>query len=273
MAHYMPWFESAAVSGDWGWHWTMNHFDPDKVRWDGHREIAAHDSPVMGLYDSSDPDALECHALLMKFAGIDGVIVDWYGTEDFFDYAILQANTTALIPHLKRAGLKFSIYYEDQSICHMIEKGKINEVQGLALAQSEMAWLGEHWFRTRVISTSTNDLSFSPSACNTSSVTGTNYSTILSSRKYLAFPTLPKPPASMVFSAGLPSRRKKSSTPINGRNPSTNSKPKQKNAALRSSAPRFLDSMISTTRPMFAKATAASCPMMEQHFKKVWIGR
>src|SRR4051812_7107193 len=25
LAHYMPWFESKATSGTWGWHWTMGH--------------------------------------------------------------------------------------------------------------------------------------------------------------------------------------------------------------------------------------------------------
>ena len=31
LAHYMPWYESKAVSGQWGWHWTMNKFQSDKV--------------------------------------------------------------------------------------------------------------------------------------------------------------------------------------------------------------------------------------------------
>ena len=31
LAHYMPWYETKAVSGQWGWHWTMNKFQPDKV--------------------------------------------------------------------------------------------------------------------------------------------------------------------------------------------------------------------------------------------------
>jgi len=36
--------------------------------------------PLIGLYDSTDPDLLECHLLQMKLAGIDGVIPDWYGS-------------------------------------------------------------------------------------------------------------------------------------------------------------------------------------------------
>ncbi|MEM1294691.1 MAG: hypothetical protein AAGH89_04955, partial [Verrucomicrobiota bacterium] len=60
MAHYMPWYASKSVSGAWGWHWTMNHFDPDEVRWDGRRKVASQDYPLIGLYDSADDDALEC---------------------------------------------------------------------------------------------------------------------------------------------------------------------------------------------------------------------
>ena len=42
-------------------------------------------------YDSADPVALEYHVALMKLAGIDGVIVDWYGMDNFNDYALNQS--------------------------------------------------------------------------------------------------------------------------------------------------------------------------------------
>ena len=75
MAHYMPWFEAKPISPGWGWHWTMNHYHPDQVT-DGRREAASRYYPLMGLYDSSDPDALDCHVLLMKLAGLDGVLIE-----------------------------------------------------------------------------------------------------------------------------------------------------------------------------------------------------
>ncbi len=31
MVHYMPWFASKSISGNWGWHWTMNRYNPDEV--------------------------------------------------------------------------------------------------------------------------------------------------------------------------------------------------------------------------------------------------
>ena len=75
LAHYMPWYEAKPFSKAWGWHWTMNRFDPEK-RVNDRPEIASHFMPLIGPYDSGDPHVLEYHRLLMKLAGIDGVVVD-----------------------------------------------------------------------------------------------------------------------------------------------------------------------------------------------------
>jgi hypothetical protein len=62
LAHYMPWYEAKPASSFWGWHWTMNHFDPEKMT-DGRREVASHFYPLIGPYDSGDPHVLEYHLL------------------------------------------------------------------------------------------------------------------------------------------------------------------------------------------------------------------
>ena len=146
LAHYMPWYASKPVSGAWGWHWTMNHFNPDTLRSDGAREIASHDAPIIGPYDSGDEHALECQVLLMKFAGIDGVVIDWYGTVDFRDYAVLHANTQRMIAHAKRAGLRYAICYEDQSVRHLVEGGRLPESEVVAEGVRAMTWLARHCF-------------------------------------------------------------------------------------------------------------------------------
>ena len=148
MVHYMPWYASKPVSGEWGWHWTMNHFDPDTIADDGRREIASHYYPLIGPYDSNDPHALECHVLLMKFAGIDGAIIDWYGTKDHYDYAAIHRNTNHLITYIKKAGLSFAICYEDQTVKHLVNSGIIRESQALSHGQEVLRWMQDHWFVT-----------------------------------------------------------------------------------------------------------------------------
>ncbi len=146
LAHYMPWYETKEVSGHWGWHWTMDHFDPERVRWDGEREAASHDYPLIGLYDSGDDHALECQVLLMKFAGLDGVVVDWYGTKDALDFAANHRHTERLFPWLKKAGLKFAICYEDQALGQAAKAKAIPAGETLAQAKSDLLWAQEHWF-------------------------------------------------------------------------------------------------------------------------------
>jgi hypothetical protein len=146
LVHYMPWYASKPVSGHWGWHWTMDRYKPDKIGDNGRRELASHYRPLIGPYDSNDPEVLECQVLLMKFAGISGVIIDWYGTGNFRDYAIIHRNSLRLIKYLEQAGLKFAICYEDQSIKHMIEGGKLKKAQEVTHAKTEFKLLEQKWF-------------------------------------------------------------------------------------------------------------------------------
>ena len=110
LTHYMPWYSAKPVEGEWGWHWTMDHSDPNDVRWNGRRKIASHDYPLIGLYDSGDKQVLECQIQQIKLAGIDGVIIDWYGVHDLNDYRMIHENTKKLVAIIKRAGLRFAIW-------------------------------------------------------------------------------------------------------------------------------------------------------------------
>ena len=146
LVHYMPWFASEPVNGYWGWHWTMGHFDPERLSDNGTRSVAAHDYPLIGPYDSSDPHALECHLLLMKLSGIDGVIIDWYGIEDYRDYAAIHRNAGHLIEYIRKAGLRFAVCYEDQAVRHMMEGGVLQAEEDVAHGTEVLAWLQQNWF-------------------------------------------------------------------------------------------------------------------------------
>ncbi|MCB1278675.1 MAG: alpha/beta hydrolase fold domain-containing protein [Prosthecobacter sp.] len=140
LVHYMPWYATKDVSGAWGWHWTMNHFDPEQKKWDDQRKIASHDYPLIGPYDSGDDHALEYHALLMKIAGLDGVVIDWYGTSEINDHAMNHRNTLKFIPWLKKAGLSFAVCYEDQAVKSLKDGGDIKQ------AEKDLHWAEEHFF-------------------------------------------------------------------------------------------------------------------------------
>jgi hypothetical protein len=145
MVHYMPWFVAKPYSASWGWHWTMNHYNPDLFN-AGEREIASWYYPLIGPYDSADPVVLEYHVLLMKLAGIDGVIVDWYGPDNYNDYAINNARTLALFEYTRKAGLEFSLCYEDATIQQEINGGFITAAGAIAHAQQTMLYVQTNFF-------------------------------------------------------------------------------------------------------------------------------
>jgi hypothetical protein len=142
----MPWYSAKPHSENWGWHWTMDHFNPDRINAAGEREIASWYYPLIGPYDSSDPVVLEYHSLMMKLAGVDGVIMDWYGSADFLDYGVNNKATKKLFQFTRKAGLKFCICYEDQTIQHMIDGHYIEANSGVSEAQQEMLYLQTNFF-------------------------------------------------------------------------------------------------------------------------------
>ncbi len=148
MAHMMPWYQAPPVNDAWGWHWTMNHFQPWREDEQGRREIASYLYPLTGPYDSTDPVVLEYQMLLMRLSGIDGVIVDWYGIEDFYDYAALDVATHRIFEWIERAGLRFAICYEDQSIKHMVDNRHLRSSEVYTHGQDVMRALDAAWFRS-----------------------------------------------------------------------------------------------------------------------------
>ncbi|SFI24665.1 glycoside hydrolase family 71/99-like protein [Planctomicrobium piriforme] len=147
LVHYMPWYAADPAQKKWGWHWTMNKFQPGHPQ-NGQLDIASHYHPSIGVYDSGDQHVLEYHAGLMRLSGIDGIIVDWYGRTDYLDYGLLHRNTSAMIEQVQRAGLKFSICYEDQTITKLQDAGRLKPEQRVSHAREEIAWLQQNWFRS-----------------------------------------------------------------------------------------------------------------------------
>ncbi|HTB51802.1 MAG TPA: carbohydrate-binding protein, partial [Ferruginibacter sp.] len=139
--HYMPWFSAPENPGSgvtsfgngntgdvnkWGPHWSHvnnNVANPDQFTtvtdYTGAqvqtRNICAHYHPLIGPYDGQDPNVIEYHLLLMKLSGIDGVMIDWYGTagNGAADAGPLLTNSNALVNKTASVGEKFGLVMED----------------------------------------------------------------------------------------------------------------------------------------------------------------
>ncbi len=143
--HYMPWFEDKASSpdGKWGQHWTMANENPDIILSNGRRQIASYFYPLIGPYASSDRDVIDYHTLLMKYAGIDGVIVDWAGSHNVYDYPLLRRNTDSLFNQIPKTGLQFAVCYEDATLRYVKSIAGIDAIQA---ARDDFNYLQSKYF-------------------------------------------------------------------------------------------------------------------------------
>ncbi len=142
----MPWYAAPPTSDAWGWHWTMGRFNPERMGAAGRREIASHAYPLIGPYDSNDPHVLEYHVLLMKLAGVNGVVIDWYGTSALHDYEMIHRSAVYLIEYVKKAGLQFAICYEDRTVQHLAEERGVVRSEAYHFAARDIEWLQDQWF-------------------------------------------------------------------------------------------------------------------------------
>jgi len=141
--HYMPWFETKESNGSWGYHWTMANKNPDIVT-DGERQIASHYYPMIGPYHSGDKQVIENHLLMMKYAGVDGILIDWYGTYDLNDFRLIKQNTEQLIDMLDEVGLEYAIVYEDRFLTDIVNAGLAPSVT--AAARNDLSYLQSNLF-------------------------------------------------------------------------------------------------------------------------------
>jgi hypothetical protein len=145
--HYMPWFQTptslGGTSGGWGWHWTMNNRNPYTVDASGKRQIAAHYYPKIGPYDSTDSNVIEYHSLLMKYAGVDGALVDWYGQQGSNgDVGSLLTASNAFISTTGNFGLNFGVVAED----NFWTVSSSNTSPDIDKAKNNVGYLRDHYF-------------------------------------------------------------------------------------------------------------------------------
>ncbi|MCL2192229.1 MAG: hypothetical protein FWB78_02395 [Treponema sp.] len=167
LAHWMPWYQGprvqsevanlhaygapsgAGVSGHWG---GWGRYNPTLYDERGRSRIAARQYPLTGPYHSGNVALLEYQASLMIIAGIDGVIIDWYGVHRVLDFGFNHDNTVELVNVFNRANLNFLIMYEDNTL-NMME-GHFDSVnnpapitqQSREIGRMSFDWAQENWF-------------------------------------------------------------------------------------------------------------------------------
>ncbi|MEM1446693.1 MAG: hypothetical protein AAGF84_11600 [Planctomycetota bacterium] len=152
LMHFMPWYIAPGIRGDdrdgWGRHWTghQRQHDPTQIDETGRRDVWSHYYPLIEPYDSADPDVLECQLLQMKLAGVDGVIVDWYGIADAANYPSNHVASEALFDAAGEAGMEFCVCYEDRTIEHMLNIGHLTEADVEPHLVETFRWMKANWF-------------------------------------------------------------------------------------------------------------------------------
>jgi hypothetical protein len=151
LVHYMPWYDgpsTKAQEGDldvYGGHWTgWGKIKCNEAATDRKAKIYAHQYPLTGPYDGDTEILLQYQTALMKIAGVDGVIFDWYGSNAVNDFGVIHENTKAMVKVLKEARLKFLLCYEDNTL-NMTGYEK-NDPKAAAVGKGVFDWAQKNWF-------------------------------------------------------------------------------------------------------------------------------
>lgn len=125
ICHYFNWFKTPEGRGGWhNWEWKGNgpKHDPEKILPNGRRDICSVYYPLIGPYDSADPDVIEYHMLSAKAAKIDGFFIDWYGIPSDEEKAF-----PALLDQAQKLGFKMCICFEDKAMFGYYYKARSRE--------------------------------------------------------------------------------------------------------------------------------------------------
>jgi len=78
----------------------------------------------------------------MKYSGVDGILIDWYGTRDKYDYASNKKNTEVIAKVAEKMGMGYAIVYEDQTLRDGLEgDSKVTQ------AKADMKYLEDNFFK------------------------------------------------------------------------------------------------------------------------------
>lgn len=152
--HMMTWFGDKQTNihpdpkyaGGWGVHWTMDTKNPDIIdAKTGKREIAAYYYPLTGPYSSCDKNIIEYQLLLMKLAGVDGIIFNYTTLNPAWDFPMLIAATDSIAKQTQKFGLDISIMYEDQHVRDAVSRNELT-TDPLTRGKLDMQYIKDRYF-------------------------------------------------------------------------------------------------------------------------------
>lgn len=122
-AHYYTWYGTEFGPSRTWCHWgnpgpgllAPEGTDPSRVVFEtGFRDVASCAYPLIGPYDSRDPDVVRWHMRLARAAGIDAFLVDWWGPGSWQRPPGLTCDAflQAVLPAAEETGLKICLFDE-----------------------------------------------------------------------------------------------------------------------------------------------------------------
>lgn len=106
MAFYYTWYGNPEVSRRWV-HWGEGGHNPERLDAEGLPDLGAAHHPVLGPYDSYDPQVIQRHLQWAEEAGIDVLIATWWGRGDFTDRILSK-----LLDAAATTSVRIALYYE-----------------------------------------------------------------------------------------------------------------------------------------------------------------
>ena len=158
VAHYMPWFTKAPYWRHWRGEGNPGLFDPEEMDAQGRRRVASLFYPLCGPYDSTDFATIDRHLRIMKYAGIQGIVVDWYGigmdaggVYQYADYRALHDAVITIWNVLKEhpTALKFALMFDGHSldtVQQAMQAGKTSEAP-TEYARRSLSFAAKEFFR------------------------------------------------------------------------------------------------------------------------------
>lgn len=153
--HMMTWFGDKQTNihpdpkyvGGWGVHWEMDTKNPDKIidEKSGRREIATYYYPLTGPYASSDKNIIEYQLLLMKLAGVDGIIFNYSTLNPAWDFPMLIAATDSIAKQTEKFGLDIAIMYEDQHVRDAVSRNELT-TDALTRGKLDIQYIQDRYF-------------------------------------------------------------------------------------------------------------------------------